>query len=248
MNNQFATQNLLTETNVLFTVDNGKLDDFLINNFNRQIDHIEQPGDSYYRMDRTDFESFMDRAISSGFDPKDIHEKDYVDEDAGGSVSSASQAYLPGLDVPKKKYAGPYVEEKKDKEPKLAAGNAKNYVKDKWGWKDAPSIPNRPSKGGFEYKSLWESELYDSLVNESYARFRNETKTRSKSEQYHQAIKSVSKKIEEANKILEFTERLKMEITEGDGAFAPKHNTRKAVDKLSNKVVETYKRIKKIKD
>ncbi len=38
--------------------------------------------------------------------------------------------------------------EVKDVEPKLAAGKAKIYMKDKWGWKDAPSIPNRPSKGG----------------------------------------------------------------------------------------------------
>ena len=37
--------------------------------------------------------------------------------------------------------------EVKDVEPKLAAGKAKIYMKDKWGWKDAPSVPNRPSKG-----------------------------------------------------------------------------------------------------
>jgi len=30
--------------------------------------------------------------------------------------------------------------EVKDVEPKLAAGKAKIYMKDKWGWKDAPSI------------------------------------------------------------------------------------------------------------
>ena len=46
--------------------------------------------------------------------------------------------------------------EVKDVEPKLAAGKAKIYMKDKWGWKDAPSVPNRPSKGGFIYKQLFE--------------------------------------------------------------------------------------------
>lgn len=46
--------------------------------------------------------------------------------------------------------------EVKDVEPKYAAGKAKIYMKDKWGWKDAPSIPNRPSKGGFIYKQLYE--------------------------------------------------------------------------------------------
>ena len=50
--------------------------------------------------------------------------------------------------------------EEKDVEPKLAAGKAKVYMKDKWGWEDAPSVPNRPSKGGFIYKQLFE-ELSD---------------------------------------------------------------------------------------
>ena len=48
-----------------------------------------------------------------------------------------------------------------DVEPKLAAGKAKVYMKNKWGWKDAPSIPNRPSKGGFQYKQLFEMKVSD---------------------------------------------------------------------------------------
>jgi hypothetical protein len=46
--------------------------------------------------------------------------------------------------------------EVKDVEPKYAAGKANNYVAKKWGWKPAPSIPNRPSKGGFQYKQMFE--------------------------------------------------------------------------------------------
>ena len=46
--------------------------------------------------------------------------------------------------------------EVKDVEPKLAAGKAEIYTKKKWGWKLAPSIPNRPSKGGFQYKQMFE--------------------------------------------------------------------------------------------
>ena len=56
--------------------------------------------------------------------------------------------------------------EEKDVEPKLAAGKAKVYMKKKWGWKDAPSVPNRPSKGGFIYKQLFE-ELSNSLKTNS---------------------------------------------------------------------------------
>jgi hypothetical protein len=46
--------------------------------------------------------------------------------------------------------------EVKDVEPKLAAGKAEIYAQKKWGWKPAPSIPNRPSKGGFQYKQMFE--------------------------------------------------------------------------------------------
>ena len=46
--------------------------------------------------------------------------------------------------------------EVKDVEPKLAAGKAQVYAQKKMGWKLAPSIPNRPSKGGFQYKQMFE--------------------------------------------------------------------------------------------
>lgn len=56
-------------------------------------------------------------------------------------------------------------EDQKDVEPKLAAGEADVYMKNKWGWKEAPSIPNRPSKGGFIYKQLYEVEELNENVN-----------------------------------------------------------------------------------
>jgi hypothetical protein len=46
--------------------------------------------------------------------------------------------------------------EVKDVEPKIVAGKAEIYPQKKWGWKPAPSIPNRPSKGGFQYKQMFE--------------------------------------------------------------------------------------------
>jgi hypothetical protein len=57
--------------------------------------------------------------------------------------------------------------EEKDVEPKLAAGKAKVYMKDKWGWKEAPSISNRPSKGGFMYSQIFEDTLEERSINEN---------------------------------------------------------------------------------
>lgn len=130
--------------------------------------------------------------------------------------------------------------EEKDVEPKRAAGPAKIYPVKKWGWKKAPSIPNRPSKGGFEYKDLWEE------LNENYSRFKNETKTRSKSQQMHEAVKLAEKKIAEANRILEYTSQLRTELFEGGETKYSKH-TGMVMERMVKRVAEAYKKIKALK-
>ena len=244
-------------------------------------------------------------------------------------------------------------EEQKDVEPKLAAGKAKVYMKDKWGWKDAPSVPNRPSKGGFIYKQLFEElsdfvkenklniknigdfnsysskvreairqmrdenseELYKALeslrfqtdlmsavnilddlkvkienhpkvdritkidalqaiedirneyepeeqdddedkfnwytgdyeLNESYSKFKTETKTRGKSDQFHQAVREVRRKVQEINRLFEYVSRLKTELSEGEGGLKYKMHTEKALAKIKEMVSELNQNIKKFK-
>lgn len=235
--------------------------------------------------------------------------------------------------------------EEKDVEPKLAAGKAKVYMKDKWGWKDAPSIPNRPSKGGFIYKQLfeelsefvnemkeetgskpyyvkvavrdakkalevlrdnpgykkvelsgsdtyytedpqlaydmmmdfgahdievidshtiedqdqpeeqgededrydWFTNTYTEDLNESYSKFKNETKTRGKSDQFHQAVREVRKKVQEINRLFEYVSRLKSELSEGEGGLKYKVHTEKALEKIKEMVAQLNQNIKKFK-
>ena len=196
--------------------------------------------------------------------------------------------------------------EVKDVEPKYAAGKAKIYMKDKWGWKDAPSIPNRPSKGGFIYKQLYEelsqfvkenepveevfskadyekakvilsklkdtnSKLYNAIIvfasdvyphdldkelgadiqaaglNENYSRFKTETKTRNKPDQFHQAVRAVKKKVQEINRLFEYVSRLKEELSEGQDGLKYKMHTEKALAKIKDMVNELNKNIKKFK-
>lgn len=313
--------------------------------------------------------------------------------------------------------------EVKDVEPKLAAGKAKIYMKDKWGWKEAPSIPNRPSKGGFIYKQLFEelskainteaynetnlnvilndiqshietssvldtgfkewaltefeglktaidneewydalytledindalqqvnkreweevykdmfekafrrveslaieqdddhgedddygsdnpdddygptikeknideifsqkdydrvkvvlskirdknSKLYNAIIdalsdvyphdldkefgsdiqaaglNENYSRFKNETKTRGKSDQFHQAVRAVRQKVQEINRLFEYVSRLKQELSEGEGGLKYRMHTEKALAKIKDMVNELNKNVKKFK-
>jgi len=82
----------------------------------------------------------------------------------GGATFTPGTGEQSGPVATKKVFKKKVKTEEKDVEPKLAAGKAKIYMKNKWGWKDAPSIPNRPSKGGFIYKQLFE-EL-SKFVNE----------------------------------------------------------------------------------
>lgn len=85
------------------------------------------------------------------------------------SVTGTGATFTPGTGeqmATNKAFKKKVKKEEKDVEPKLAAGKAKVYMKNKWGWKDAPSVPNRPSKGGFIYKQLFE-ELSNSLKTNS---------------------------------------------------------------------------------
>ena len=53
-------------------------------------------------------------------------------------------------------------------------------------------------------------------INEGYAQFRNATKMRSKPDQFHQAVKEIKKKMNEINRIFEYVDRLKTELSEGE--------------------------------
>ena len=275
------------------------------------------------------------------------------------SVTGTGASFSPGTGeqmATNKAFKKKPKKEEKDVEPKLAAGKAKVYPKEKWGWKDAPSIPNRPSKGGFIYKQLFE-ELSDfvkdnqikeevkytisdtrryimgmrdlgteiqkfkernTLINlqkkldgqpdliakldtldsmekivnqdstvdnvtkknaltyietirnlhqpeeqgddegtydwftnknlkENYSKFKNETKTRGKSDQFHQAVREVRKKVLEINRLFEYVSRLKSELSEGEGGLKYKIHTEKALAKIKEMVAELNQNIKKFK-
>ena len=112
-------------------------------------------------------------------------------------------------------------------------------------YKAAPSIPNRKSKA-IDYKKILEVEEEEEKkeINENYNRFRNQTKTRSSQDQFHQAIREVKKKIGEANRIMEYAERLKNELNEGGEPFKYKKHTEGALAQIKESVVNLYKKFK----
>ena len=88
--------------------------------------------------------------------------------------------------------------------------------------------------------------IYETPIQENYHRFKRETRERPKQDQYHEAIKEVNKKLEEVNRILEFTTRLKEELSEGDQMLEVKTRTAKTMDKLKTKIAEAYKKLKNL--
>ena len=110
------------------------------------------------------------------------------------------------------------------------------------GFTKAPSA----QEAGKKLKSIDVEELWEESLNENYFRFRNETKMRGKSEQFHEAVKIINKKLDEVNRLLEFTGTLKTELSEGEDAFEVKTNTKKAMDKVRGKVVEAYQKLKQL--
>jgi hypothetical protein len=53
---------------VIFSVDDDKLDAMLNDKFSRQLDYQDIKGDSFYSLPRKEFDRFMDMADSAGFD------------------------------------------------------------------------------------------------------------------------------------------------------------------------------------
>lgn len=252
-------------------------------------------------------QDILDKAVEAGVADvvlKTVTDRLKMDEDgAGGSMTSSGTGAAGFKSGEGMEYTTKNKEELEEDAPMLGAGKIKdNYAVSHFGYKLAPSIPNRKSKA-IQYKKLFETDfeeaaltpeegekaqklldylkdryprLHDALlniiidpyktgedvgkvatqasldpntlepVNENYFRFRNETKQRSKPEQYHEAIKAANKKLEEVNRILEFTSRLKEELSEGDELFETKRNTSKAVEKMTTRVAEAYRKIKSL--
>jgi hypothetical protein len=84
-------------------------------------------------------------------------------------------------------------------------------------------------------------------LNENYSRFKNETKSRKNPEQFHQAVKSVKRKVEEIHKLYEYMERLKLELSESSDGLKYKKYTESAIQKIKEAVKALHYKTKKLK-
>jgi hypothetical protein len=156
--------------------------------------------------------------------------------------------------MPKKSKAFDYKELWKGK--KSAMNNESNY--DKASQKGAPSGYTASSpytaggiKGDGYYKTNESMEtllniIDQELLNEvTYGKFKKDVKHRTKSEQLHKAIREVKRKLQEIDRIVEYTSRMKQELSE-DGGINYWKATQKNVATISEMVNQLNNKIKNL--
>ena len=141
-------------------------------------------------------------------------------------------------------YATPFAFAKKGQGANLATKNAEES-----GWK----LAKKPKTSKVvDYKKIFEVKslndiIEQELLNEvTYSKFKSEVKFRTKSEQLHKAIREVKKKLAEIDRIVEYTSRMKQELSEGEDGIKYWKATQKNVATIAEMVNHLNNKIKNL--
>jgi hypothetical protein len=168
----------------------------------------------------------------------------------GGGVTNGA-SFTPGtgeqyaMGTKKKKY--------QEDAPRLAGEPSKTNSQgaknlDAYGSVGFTKAPNAEEAGkqmkGIDVDMLWKEALEESRA---YNQFKKEAAMRSKPDQLHQAAKMIQHKLDEVEKLLEFTSQMRQDLSEGEAGVEYKHNTKKVFERIHSKVVEVYTKVKGLK-
>lgn len=153
-------------------------------------------------------------------------------------------------------YSTPFAFAKKGQKSNAAIQTAKSQ-----GMKLAPTGMPSDSKVR-DYKAIWKSaekpkyKMYkeslkdlikQELLNEvTYSKFKKDVKHRTKSEQLHKAIREVKRKLMEIDRIVEYTSRMKQELSEDEGGISYWKATQNNIGKISEMVNHLNNKIKNL--
>ena len=133
--------------------------------------------------------------------------------------------------------------------------NATKYAL-KLGYKLAGGMPKNSKV--LDYKELWKGKkssmnetllqiIEQELLNEvTYGKFKKDVKFRTKSEQLHKAIREVKRKLSEIDRIVEYTSRMKQELSEGEEGIKYWKATQSNIGKISEMVNHLNNKIKNL--
>jgi hypothetical protein len=118
----------------------------------------------------------------------------------------------------------------------------------------ASSPSSRPSlylqKSEYTSENMNESLINiikEELLNEvTYHKFKNEVKFRTKNEQLHKAIREVKRKLSEIDRIVEYTSRMKQELSEGEEGIKYWRVTEKYVGQIAETINQLSNKIKNL--
>jgi hypothetical protein len=134
--------------------------------------------------------------------------------------------------------------------------NAATKQAQRSGWKLAGGMPKNSKV--LDYKELWKGKksamnetllqiIEQELLNEvTYNKFKNDVKFRTKNEQLHKAIREVKRKLQEIDRIVEYTSRMKQELQEGEEGVKYWKATQNNVSKISEMVNHLNNKIKNL--
>ncbi len=98
-----------------------------------------------------------------------------------------------------------------------------------------------------QYKGRPFRKRLASVLNEvSYSKFKKESRTKNHQQAIHSAVREIKKRISEVNRILEYTHRMRSELSE-DKALKYSKFTEGALNQITNMVAELYGNVKKLK-
>ena len=126
-------------------------------------------------------------------------------------------------------YATPYAFSRKGQGANLATKGSEYY------------------SGGIKENQMKLNDIIEQeLLNEvTYNKFKTEVKFRTKSEQLHKAIREVKRKLQEIDRIVEYTSRMKQELSE-DGGINYWKATQKNVGQISEMINKLNNKIKNL--
>jgi len=148
-------------------------------------------------------------------------------------------------------YSTPLAFARKGQGPNAATKQAQRS-----GWKLAPGMPKNSKV--LDYKELWKGKksamnetlkklIEQELLNEvTYSKFKKDVKFRTKSEQLHKAIREVKRKLAEIDRIVEYTSRMKQELSEGEEGIKYWKATQSNIGKISEMVNQLNNKIKNL--
>jgi len=94
--------------------------------------------------------------------------------------------------------------------------------------------------GGYLTKYAFKSK---NLNEARYSTFKKEVKTRTPQQQLHEGVKAIQRRLDEINRLVEFTTRMKDELKENNEGIIYLERTCKSLNKINEKIQEINTKI-----